>query len=351
MTNNFETLEDFIAFLKKNTPEAINQHLLEISGDGAPLYPKELVKEFFIPIKENYPELDEKLFAAAELSKDARKKAIAEGKFESTYDTEGKLNRQGSFFYSFFIANNNNPLESKIMVLHRKPKIGKGLGAVGGLIESSDRTIDPEREIREELGELCETEEEKLTLKKIIDKIKRQRVFSCQDDAHVINRGWGFRVKAHAFVGSPIDLNQDDIKFLQTLPSRNPKNTEESEVAKAELIMIKDIPARTAEFFYGHEGFLPPLMLVAMREAGIKITEANDPMNLYNEEQLGIIARKMDTTVEVLRATYQAVKEQDIAHFTPVDIQKIADSLKTRVENPVIDGGYPLKGQSVEPIR
>lgn len=301
-------MDDLIDFIRASRdPAAINAALLAAS-DNPPFYPTDRkLTGFFIAAKSD-PELDTRLLAAAALSAPAREQALLQDRVS---------NKQGAFT-NFIYADAQDPFASKIYKVIRAPQIGSGNGAWGGLKEGEDVNVGVtvNREVYEEVidavklllktggGESGAALEKAFdaSLKAAFDAGKppsagveefiaglggnaalqarvqafadlandliadlvaadKQKLFTNRDDAHAIERGWGFRVDAFAHVAGiskttaeKFDRLQGEVEALKAEAASGGLSGIAGEMQGIAVYTLADAPQQVAKNHYGHEG-------------------------------------------------------------------------------------------------
>lgn len=278
-----ESKDEFCAQMAQLTPPALDAQLRAL-GDGV-RYPAWLIGKIFLPMKQEAGAADAMLQAAAACSAHARRLDLLQ---------EGRTSdREGSFAY-ITIPDAQHPEESLVVKVHRHTKTGRGIGSLGGLLETWDNDdVRPKRELIEELIDDYEMDAAlEADAREVIEAMDMVPLFTARDDAHAIHRGWGYTVDAHAHMAiiPPAMMDKARDVFLR-LQQATPKSA--AETYGLEVMTLKELPTRVPEYFYGHEAFGDMVAAqVAFDRAGIGF----DVLSHYratNPQALEWMAKKM----------------------------------------------------------
>lgn len=249
------------------SPAALNDQLLAAS-DNPPFYPqtKEWL-DFFRTEKDQCTAFNDALLQAAALSAPERRRALAPFR---------EADRQGTFT-TIILPNLENPGETLIIKMRRNASVGAGFGTFGGIVEAHEASNTAEdlkaplmREVYEESHEVLRDKAARFV--ELLQAGTTVPLFKCRDDTHVIDRGWGWCVDAHAFATIVTDpaAQQEIIAMLAALDiTTNKQLRNEGEIIETDGIAVFSLdqapralasiigdphaPSNTTAHFYGHE--------------------------------------------------------------------------------------------------
>lgn len=300
------------------TPQDVDAAMLAASNNR-PFYPADKELTGFLLKAKSDPVLDAKLFAAGAISAPAREYALA---IDRVSDKQGA-------FTNFIYADAENPLSSRVYKVVRAPQVGAGNGAWGGLKEGEDVNVSVtvNREVYEEVidavklvikieggnSDLLEQAFDK-AMKDAFDQKKQPaegveafmatlgnvpvlqsrlrgfvdlandlisdlvatekvKLFQCRDDAHAIERGWGFKVDAFAHVaGISKETAEKFDRFCETVEGLKQEvralglSTIAGEMQGIAVYTLADAPKEITKNFYGHEGLAEIIGFVRLLE-------------------------------------------------------------------------------------
>lgn len=336
-------------------PAEINKAMLAASNNP-PFWPDDKQLVGFIIAAKSDPALDAKILKAAALSAPAREAALIENRVSD---------KQGAFAH-FIYADGEDPSQSRIYKVIRAPQIGGGTGAWGGLKEGEDVNVGVtvNREVYEEVIDavklLLKTQGQGALEKSFDENIKaafdarkplsdgvasfiaqlsgnpalqstvqgfadqandlisdlvaaeKHKLFTNRDDAHAIERGWGFKVDAFAHVASisretadKFDAFHNSVEALKKQAVAAGLSAVAGEMQGVSTYTVKDSPANAATCHYGHEG------LAELAGFALLIREkspAFDAEALWQQAKdagtTATLAKKMRLTEEALHETY-----------------------------------------------
>lgn len=305
------------------------------------------------PIGKSGIDNDALLRKVAEFSKPQREEAITT---QRARQWRGVLD--GSFSSALVIPDTDTPENSKVLVLERQRAIGAGYGSPGGLLDQEGDDFTPLREWEEEFGELIETDAQRDTLQSLLKKEHFQPLFSCRDDAHVIERGWGKCINATAHVLLlPEALRKPATELFNQL-SQSRKSGFETKGCR--LFSLKDLPQILGQYHYGHEAFGSLVgAQITLMDSGVKATDYN-VIDHVSQKQLAGVAQKMRLTTDDLRALYAnvliAYEKGTLAspgekptELCPTDIQYV-NAFRTREAMPLINADSAEKSGTIHSL-
>lgn len=344
-----------------SSPEDIDSAMLTAS-DNPPFYPADKdLTGFFLKAKSD-PALDAKLLAAAALSAPMREVALAVHRVSD---------RQGAFT-NFIWINEESPFQSKVYKVLRTPQIGLENGAWGGLKEGDDIDVSAtvNREVYEEVidavklvikiessdSDLLEQAFDK-AMKDAFDKKKqpaegveafmatlgntpglqsrlrgfvdlandlisglvateKQKLFRCRDDAHAIERGWGFKVDAFAHVaGISKETAEKFDRFCETVEGLKKEaramglSTIAGEMQGIAIYTLADAPSQITKNFYGHEGLAEIIGFARLMKQKDPATDTRAIWAAFSSDAIDALAEKMRLSRGHLREIYRRLAE------------------------------------------
>lgn len=262
-------LFDFIRACRE--PAQIDRALREVSKSA--FWPQDGAMISFYAEAKKDPELDARLLKAAACSAEERRAAL---------DPAAPPDRHGAFAH-YVYADPEDPMQSMIFKVVRSGATGGGTGAWGGLCEDddADREAALNRETDEELADalqllgapesLSQADRDAVaSLTADLREARKARLFSCRDDAHVINRGWGHRVEAHAHAALITAATAQKFKALKEKidKAQRRKSAIMGETAGIAVYTAAQAPEKMKLSHYGHEAFAEMLAFGRAIHAG-----------------------------------------------------------------------------------
>lgn len=337
---------------------ATTDRLLQTVSGRAPFYPDDpSFVRCCIVEKENGTALDAHLRQAAALSAPLRQAALARGR---------AADRQG-VFTTIVLPNRENPAESLVVKVQRSAAVGAGFGTFGGIVEPGEYDGTATglinallRECREESREVMDIGTSAQLLA-VLQRAHTVPLFTCRDDSHVIDRGWGWTVDANAHV-SVVDDPNDQMALIGMLrlcgiaPDQHIGNTAQRQAAQAaetvglalfslrhapralaSLVAVESAPDSIVKHHYGHEA----LGEIAAVEKALQLSSSDYPVRahyLAEPQIIPFVAGKMRIKQQSVLDLLQQVadgKSGGGIHVPPTVYQNTPQQIPSR---PACDG-------------